>query len=945
MDCPDENVLVEMVERVLEPAALQQLEEHLDACESCRDLVAALAVGSRDTSRVSAATGLVGVDHPELLDNDTIAGRYVLERELGRGGMGVVYLARDLTLGREVALKLHHADRHGTSNARLYREAVAMAKLAHPNVVNVFDVGTIGDRTYVAMEYVPGGPRGPMTLRTYLETPHTWRDSLGVLLEAGTGLAAAHAVGLIHRDFKPDNVLVGADGRARVSDFGLAHLGDDLLAPADGASGATPTLAVGTPLTETGAVLGTPAYMAPEQAAGAAIDARSDQFAFCLVAWECLLGRRPFAGTTIAAIQLAIDAQDFQRPDRTEVPPEIVRELERGLAVAPSDRHADMPALLAALRRAAVARRTRRIRRVTIAAVAVVALVGGGLAAVSAIGSHRREAACVAEGAQVRLLVGDDARAKIRAAFLASGSPLAESVADRATATLVRASTSLADQVASVCRLHDEPAPLHAARRACLADRTSRLATLVTTLGGRVTPELVRRATDAAWASYEPAPCSDATTLSRQPQTPANAEALGRIRAMTDAAQYKEAVAAATQLLAQPAAVAPGLELDALLARGTANEQIDVQAAIADFNKALALAEASGRDFDAAIALEMLANLAGVDQHDYTEAHRYIDLARAKLVRLGGQNLVVFGKVLTTEGQVFLDENRLADAQRSIEKAIAIFEDVYGADHPNVGLATGTLAHVLRFQDKTAEALATAERTLAILESTLGPEHPKAAGALMTLGQSWTDAGKLDQARDAFTRADAVFRRVYGEVHRNRAAALGNLGVLEQRMKNYEAARAAQQTALAITIQLEGPDGRSVSGVQMDLARSLAGLGRWDEARAALDDAVRVLTKLGADGEPWLGGALVDIANLELDRGRPAEGLVWAEKSLALVTRRPEDANVLDVAEAQFTVAQLLYETHGDLARARKLLAQALTHPTPERRAEIAAWASAHPFR
>ncbi|MFN0253606.1 MAG: protein kinase domain-containing protein [Kofleriaceae bacterium] len=965
MECPDDNVLVEMVERAIEPAAMRDLEEHLDSCESCRDVVAALAIGSKDRSKSrTPGAAWVGVDHPELLENETIAGRYVLAKILGRGGMGTVYLARDLTLGRDVALKLHHA---GSGNARLQREAVAMAKLAHPNVVTVYDVGTVGDRTYVAMEYVHGAGDGPVTLRGYLAKPRTWREILAVLLDAGTGLAAAHTAGLIHRDFKPDNVLVGADGRARVSDFGLAHLASR--APAKVASSGraldvgvmdatmrapSQPLAEGTPLTETGAVLGTPAYMAPEQASGGAVDARSDQFAFCLVAWEALLGTRPFAGTTLPAIQLAIEAQDFQPPKKADgdagthrrseqVPSEIIREMKRGLAVDPAARHADMPALIAALRKAA-ARRSRRVRRGAIAAVAVLALGGGGFAAASAIGSHRREAACVAEGAEVRALVGDDARTKMRGAFLASGSPLADVVVERATGTLAKAANALGDQVAAVCRTREEPSPLQAARQACLADRQGRIAKLVETYSGTVDAAMVRRATDAAWASFEPTPCSDATTLSKTAMSPAHAETLGRIKAMTDAAQYKEAVATATRLLADTKVTTPAMEIDVLIARGNANEQIDSDAAIADFYKVLALAEAQGRDFEAAIALDTLANIAGVDKHEYDAAHRFVDLARAKIQRLGGTNLVIYGKVLTTEAQILLDENRLGEAQVSIEKAISIFEEVYGAEHPNVGLANGTLSHVMRFQDKTPEALAAAERTLKILEATLGPENPKAAGALMTVGQSWSDTGEFDKARDAFTRADAVFRRVFGEIHRTRAAALGNLGGLELRMKNYEAARAAFAVALEITVKNEGPDGRSVSGVQMDHARALAGLGRWDDAKAALDEAIRVLTKLGKDGEPWLGGALFDMANLELDRGRPAAALTWAEKSLALVTSRPGDANQLDVAEAQFSLARALVESGGDRVRAKQLVADALKHPVPERRAEITAWLASHPL-
>jgi hypothetical protein len=284
---------------------------------------------SPETTPASAPTTL-----PE---RTVVDGTFEIERVLGSGGMGVVYLARDLRLQRRVALKLHSTT--GGFDVAL-REAKVMARLNHPNVVTVFEVGAHHDKLFISMEYVEGS-----TLRGWLERPHRWRDILEMFLAAGAGLIAAHAAGLVHRDFKPDNVLIGSDGRIRVADLGLAQ-------------------PIGDP---TGVSGGTPAYMAPEQHAGDDVGPAADQFAFCVALWEALAGARPFAGKTCAEIAASIMTRPPTPPTRRAVPRAIWRALERGLAVDPSARHAGMDALIAQLRRAAVQRRRRTIA----------ALVGG----------------------------------------------------------------------------------------------------------------------------------------------------------------------------------------------------------------------------------------------------------------------------------------------------------------------------------------------------------------------------------------------------------------------------------------------------------------------------------------------------------------------------------------------------------------------------------------
>ena len=265
-ECPDDNLLIQLAHGGVSGDELGRLESHLDGCSSCRTLVAAVAGGS------SAADPRAPV---QVLEPGERMGRYEIERLIGAGGMGVLYVAKDTKLDRHVALKLmrpHYADEVG--RARLLREAQAMARLSHPNVVNVFDLGEVDERVFVAMEFVEGG-----TLRDWLKSPHPVSEVLQLFRQAGEGLLAAHRAGIVHRDFKPENVLIGADGRARVTDFGLARPGEFLEQPLkQHGAGAAPI-----DLTQTGTVLGTPAYMSPEQLRLEPADARSDQYSFCVL--------------------------------------------------------------------------------------------------------------------------------------------------------------------------------------------------------------------------------------------------------------------------------------------------------------------------------------------------------------------------------------------------------------------------------------------------------------------------------------------------------------------------------------------------------------------------------------------------------------------------------------------------------------------------------------
>jgi hypothetical protein len=320
------------------------------------------------TSDESAEAGTTFADGPAIAVGARL-GRYVELRKIGEGGMGVVYSARDEILARQVALKLVRTDSSGSgAQARMLREAQALARLSHPNVVQIYEVSAAGGQVFLAMEHIEGDTLRGWT-RAWRARGGALRELLDVCVQAGEGLAAAHAAGLVHRDFKPDNVLVGVDGRARVVDFGL------VTAPPRADAG---TAADGSRVefTAAGGLLGTPAYMSPEQFAGRGADARSDQFSYCVVLYEAVCGGRPFAGASVEELRGVVLAGEL-RPPPPELPAWLWAVLRRGLAADPGDRFPTLAELLVGLGRdpAALRRRRRRVAGlVSLGAVAAVLL-------------------------------------------------------------------------------------------------------------------------------------------------------------------------------------------------------------------------------------------------------------------------------------------------------------------------------------------------------------------------------------------------------------------------------------------------------------------------------------------------------------------------------------------------------------------------------------------
>jgi serine/threonine protein kinase len=394
MECLDANAVQDLMSDALEARARATVMSHLDTCPDCRELVGVLAKETvRESSQpprdlaleaTAAATSASQMELGETVDGTDrtpklpgievgrTLGRYTLVARVGAGAMGIVYRADDKELGRHVAVKvLHRPD--GALTERLVREARSMAQVNHPNVVAVYDVGTQDATTYIAIELVDGE-----SLRAWQQRPRSVAEILEVYIAAGRGLGAAHDAGLVHRDFKPDNVLIGKDGRARVTDFGLAAARPSPESTGKPDASRASMAALGDlSLTRSGTVMGTPAYMAPEQFEGRNVDARTDQFNFCVALYEALYGERPFGGKSFDELYEHVSTGTIKPPHaNARVSPALRAIILRGLSVKPGDRYPTMDHLLRDLGRD----RAKPWRRAAIAAATVAVLVGIGFA-------------------------------------------------------------------------------------------------------------------------------------------------------------------------------------------------------------------------------------------------------------------------------------------------------------------------------------------------------------------------------------------------------------------------------------------------------------------------------------------------------------------------------------------------------------------------------------
>jgi tRNA A-37 threonylcarbamoyl transferase component Bud32 len=677
-------IVIEELEHA-DPMSVAQVARALDTVEG--QLLVVATSGDEATARfpVLFELALVEVVRGEGRRLDE---RYVLLDRAGSGGQGAVYTAYDRKLDRKIAIKVLHRESAG-AQARLLREAQALARLRHPNVVVVFDSGTMEDGVFLAMELVEG-----KSLRGWLaERPRGWREVVATFVAAGRGLAAAHAEGLVHRDFKPENVLVGADGTVRVADFGLARLSGD--SSADGDAPADTSL-LHVDMTGAGGMVGTPRYMAPEQFARARVDARTDQFAFCVALFEALYGQAPFAGATPAELHTTVVAGKLVEPPRRGVPARIGAAVRRGLAAAPADRWPDLASLLAELARD---RRAAWQRAVTFGAVGIAA-VTLGLAAFRG----RAPEKCAGFEGELAGVWGEARRGALQAA-LGDQRDSFERIArglDGYAAGWVAMRT---DACAATASRHVQSEALLDLRMRCLDRRRDALATFVDALaaGG------ARVAGDAVLAVRDLPPlgdCADAEALARAVPLPADEASrraiaalyaqVDRVRALRLTGQYVEVERQLPALVDETRRLPyPPVQLEALqlLAWSQRNGESGV-AAEATLAEAL-VAAARARDDDAtAMLLTHLIDTIGSIESRPVEALLLRPVAEAAVVRAGDQPRAR-ARLMAAIGNTLYEQGRFTESERILASAIALVEAQPERDEGELGSLENSRGHAL----------------------------------------------------------------------------------------------------------------------------------------------------------------------------------------------------------------------------------------------------------
>ena len=825
-------------------------------------------------------------------------GRYVIGTPVGRGAMGEVFRAYDSELARPVALKRLHASTNSDARARLVREARAAAQLQHPNVVAVYEIVDDVDGAVLATEWIDG-----VTLREWIKDK-PWREAVRVVVAAGRGLAAAHAAGIVHRDFKPENVLVDRQGRARVADFGLASAFDSVMG--DVTLLDSVELAQTLRATMTGTIGGTPAYMAPELIDGARPDARSDQFAFAVTLFEAAYGTYPFAGATAEAVWAHMGRNQIVKCER-RLPVWLDRAVRKALAANPAERFADLGELLDLI--------DRKSSRGIGIPVAVAGALGGiavaGIAMLVAPSSEKQK--CGDD------LVDDVWSQSVRAGYAKQFASVAPA---RAVTSLAFTDQTL-DQWTGAWRLERraacaaEPAQRRA-RTTCLDRQLGELRAQLA-VWSRADAAGVDHAALAVAALPSPAECTTAPTVAT-PAARTFADATAELDALRRAGKYQEGRAKIAPLI-EPATKQTDLVAKARAFWAFASIEYELReqtTARAHIAIAAQSARQAGDDqllaeilvTDAAVRIVALKPAEALGVLDTVEMLSPREETVSKVLAVRGEALSQLGRfdesiatyrqgIEILEKEVMHDPSQrlalaamigatgsvMGRAQRfeegivELKRGHEIEEPLLGVNHPEVARTLHDLANAQRFTGDSVNATKNMTRARAIFAESMGEVSLEVATCDEALADMALDAG--DEARALKLATNA--RDIYVQVHANPSllssieTTLGNIeedhdhctAALPHYQASLDAAKEANETGGTLAISYS-----NVAACLVDVG------GRDGEARNAVEAA------LGAwDTDPTPGPersqALAVLAQLEARGGRYRRALELGDQALA----------------------------------------------------------------
>ncbi len=961
-----------------------------------------------DANETSAPTASVhsGVIAPRRLERGVCVGRFVILDRVGEGGMGVVYKAYDPELERAVALKFLHMSTDGSlpssgRRERLLREAKALARLAHPNVLAVFDVGTFEGDVFLATEFVEGPTLGAWAR---LEK-RTRAEILRAVLSAGDGLAAAHRAGLVHRDFKPANVILGNDGRVRVLDFGLARAesiensslrADSLVPPPDrppasqrtGAAtqvtkrNELETVSVGPKsqheptigdahvpsqsappasrrsqdspssglldmtITEFGQILGTPRFMSPEQHLGRTADARSDQFSFCITLYELLYSEFPFDGRGDDYAANVTQGRVRPPPPGSDVPRWLRAILLRGLSVVASDRFTSMDELLAELRRDPNAKRRRWL--------AIGATVVLFAAAALGVRSARRVEEAPCRGAEKKLAgVWDDARKHaVHDAFVATKSAHAEDAYTRVASALDDYASGWVAMHTEACEATrvrgEQSSELLDLRVECLSERLEELRAQVDVLA-RADANSVSKAVQAVRALPRFNACADAAAL-RAPVRPPNADARARVdgvrieiaqaKALQRAGSYESAKTLATRATDEAAALAyRPVEAEALFVLGDLqDDEGDYATAEHTLRRSAAAAIAGGHEAQAARALTAIVAEVGLREAHFDAAHEWALLAQAEVDR--SSDPFVKGELARNVARVFFREGKYEDARANAERCLGIWEPAFGAGDYAVAGALTDLGNTFFAEGKYPEAIARYEESLAILEKILGPTSPSLGPNLNNLGEVYDKLGDYDRALPSLERARAVWEAALGPDHPKVALATEGLSTSHRLKGDADGSLDLAKRALAIWQKALGDEHPDVALGMYGVAEALRAKGAFDESLAMHERALAMRERTLGPKHSDVAESLVAIGETRLAQGHADLAAAPLDRALGIL--EADSVDPVTLGDAQLDLARALAKS--DPARSRALAARARDayasagSRAVKRLADISAW-------